>query len=384
MNAKAKKLSTAAFLAIAGVALAAVLRSGEPAAPPARTLLFHTESAPAEPLVEIVPAGKVDRTELEAVAEAISNAFHVRTRVAGGFPLPEPARDEARGQYNADWILRVAQALGSGSAWRTLLVTQADTYSGELPYVLSGASGDRKTLLICTFRLGSAGHVEFPVELARNRLRRLAVCVLASSLGLRRCDNDCILAAGTDPAGLDGAPDYFCPECARTLQDILRTGIGSPHSHLHTALLYLEDGSLDGAISELKKAVALKPDYLAAYLNLGEVYAAKGWYAEAVTAYRRAAQAAPEIAEPRTRLAQVLLLSNQPAAALEALQAALALDRGNREVHRLLGIAYHFYLGRPERACAHYRRFLELGGDPEEIKDLLEHIEGRSRGKARQ
>lgn len=335
---------------------------------------YRTEPVPADPLIEILPVGDVDRSAVELVADSIGIAFEVRTRIAGRMALPEPAFDEARGQYSADWMLRVASALRSEDSFRTFLVTNADIYSGDLPCLLSLVSADGRMIVISTARLGGVGRVELPLEQVTARTKRLTVRAVASSLGVKPCDNDCVLAGALLPENLDKTPGYFCPVCATALEDRLKTGIGSPHAHFQAALLYLEDGSIDGAIAELRKAIALKGDYLAAYLNLGELYVQKGWHAEAITVLRKAAAIAPKNVEPRTRLAQLLLLNDQAQSALEELQVALAVDPDSREIHRLLGLTYQFYVGDPRRALAHYRKFLELGGDASLIDGALEDL----------
>lgn len=340
---------------------------------------FRTEPVPAEPLVEIVPVGDVVQADLELVAQSVAGAFNVRTEITNGIALPEAAWNEARKQHNGDWILRLANALKSAGAFRTILVTGADIYSGDLPRIASLISPDRKILLISIAGLEGPEGVELPLEQVQNRIRRLAIRVLVTSLKIRGCSNDCVLAGKSTLENLDKVPDYFCPECASLLELTLQTGIGSPYSYFMEALFHTQAGELDGAIKKLKKAINLKKNYLAAYLNLAELYVEKRWHAEAITTLRRAAGIAPANIEPRTRLAQVLLLNGQADRALEELQVALAMDPDSREVHRLLGITYHFYFNLYEHALAHYQKFLELGGDVETIKDLVDFSEEKPR-----
>lgn len=336
---------------------------------------LHTEVIPADPLVEVVPVGEVEPSDIKLVTDALAHAFKLRTRSGSPMVLPEPAYDEARKQYNADWVLRVAGALKESSAFRTVLVSAADIYSGETPYIFSLSYPWRKLSLVSTTRLGSQGRIEEPLDKVRERLKKLAIRAFAASLGLEGCESDCVLAGRPCLATLDRVPYYFCPHCALELSSKLKSEIGSPHGHFQAALMYLQAGSPDGAISEFKKAIELKSDYFAAYLNLGEVYSNVGYQAEAIATYRKAAAVAPTSPEPRLRLGRELLLSNQPRLALEELHAALALQRDLREAHRLLGITYQCFLSDPERARAHYRKFRELGGDPEAIKELLDDIE---------
>jgi predicted Zn-dependent protease len=339
--------------------------------PQAYPVGFHTEPVPAEPLVEILPVGEVAQTDLELVAQSIALAFKVRTNIVNGMALPEAAWNEARKQHNADWILRVTGALRSEGAFRTILVMAADIYSGGLPFVISMVSPDRKMILISTARLEGSEGVELPLEQVRSRISRLAVRLFVASLNMRGCSNDCVLAGKSILENLDKVPGYFCPECASLLELTLQTGIGSPYSYLMEALFHSQAGELDEAIEKLRRAINLKSDYLAAYLNLAELYVEKGWHAEAITVLRKASRAVPGSIEPRKKLVWVLLQINQPSTALEELHGALALAPDSRELHRMLGIVYQFYFSDPERATYHYQRFLELDGDPALIEDLL-------------
>jgi predicted Zn-dependent protease len=369
------KLLAVISLATLAAVLVLVLRPAGLEKPAPRPAGFHTEPVPAEPLVEIFPVGEVERPDLELVASALAKAFKVRIRLAGGMALPDAAWNEARKQHHADWILRAAGALRNEGAFRTILVTEADIYLGDLPHIISLISPDRKKMLISTARLGGAGRVELPIEQVQSRIRRLAIRLLAASLGISGCNGDCVLAGRLTAENLDKVPDYFCPQCATLLERTLETGIGSPYSYLMDAQFRSKMGEIDKAIEDLKKAIELKHDYLAAYLNLAGLYDAKGWHAEAITTLRRATKAIPRSIEPRKKLAWVLLRNNQPSAALEELQVALTLEPESREVHRMLGIVYQLYLCDAVRAAFHYRRFLELGGDPALIEDLLDFPE---------
>ena len=81
------------------------------------------------------------------------------------------------------------------------------------------------------------------------------------------------------------------------------------HHELTEALA--QRGDLDGAISEYRKLLAMKPDYAHAHNNLGEALAGKGDLDAAIEEYRKALAINPSLAE-----------------ASKNLEAALALKRG--------------------------------------------------------
>ena len=83
-------------------------------------------------------------------------------------------------------------------------------------------------------------------------------------------------------------------------QQALDRRIGGPEEvHLNRAVIYSDDlGQADAAEAELKTALAIAPDYLAAWLNLGNLYEDKGEREAARSAYRRALDLAPPAAAP--------------------------------------------------------------------------------------
>ena len=83
-------------------------------------------------------------------------------------------------------------------------------------------------------------------------------------------------------------------------QEALDRRIGGPEEvHLNRAVIYSDDlGQADAAEAELKTALAILPTYLAAWLNLGNLYEDKGERDQARAAYRRALDLSPLQAAP--------------------------------------------------------------------------------------
>jgi tetratricopeptide (TPR) repeat protein len=89
--------------------------------------------------------------------------------------------------------------------------------------------------------------------------------------------------------------------------EALRRGVGEPEeAHLNRAALLSDHlARTDEAEAELEAALALKPDYLPALLNLGNLHEDRGNRAAAEAAYRRALEAVPDNALALSRLASV-------------------------------------------------------------------------------
>ena len=107
---------------------------------------------------------------------------------------------------------------------------------------------------------------------------------------------------------------------------------------------------------------------------LGRSYEADGEVDLAVKAFRAAAAADPAAAEIRAELAALFARQNNAREAIVEAEAALKLDAGNREAHKVLGLVYSA-LARPEAESSR--------GDAERTKyatEAISHFESVSGG----
>ena len=83
-------------------------------------------------------------------------------------------------------------------------------------------------------------------------------------------------------------------------QEALDRRIKGPEEvHLNRAVIYSDDlGQADAAEVELRAALAIAPDYLSAWLNLGNLHEDKGERDQARAAYARALELSPRGAAP--------------------------------------------------------------------------------------
>ena len=108
-------------------------------------------------------------------------------------------------------------------------------------------------------------------------------------------------------------------------------------NNLGTALQ--EQQRYDEAIRHHERAIALAPDYAAAYNNLGAALRAAGRVDEAVSRYRRALELKPDFPSASYNLANALLAQGQAGASAEQFQQALELSPQSVEAQNNLGIA---------------------------------------------
>jgi Flp pilus assembly protein TadD len=121
-------------------------------------------------------------------------------------------------------------------------------------------------------------------------------------------------------------------------------------------------GRLEDAVAAYREAVRLKPDYPAAYINLGVVLGSKGRWDEAVAAYREAVRLRSDDAGPRLYHGIALSVLGRWDEAVAELREATRLRPDFPEAHYRLGIAFG-QNGRAGEAVAAYREAVRLKPD---------------------
>ena len=120
------------------------------------------------------------------------------------------------------------------------------------------------------------------------------------------------------------------------------------------------------AAQEWKAITALDPTMAEAFSNLGMMYHFSRQYQKSIDAFRRAQQLKPELIAPYLFTGIDDYLMGQPNAAVPQLQHALALDGGNAEARKWLGMSY-MHLGDFAAAAA------ELSQCPRD-EEILFHL----------
>ncbi len=131
------------------------------------------------------------------------------------------------------------------------------------------------------------------------------------------------------------------------------------YPHYLRAKIYSQQRDSLKAISELEKAVALRPDFAEAWSDLGEARKGASDDGGALTAFRRAVELNPDDAVAQTRLGSKLLDAGQVHEAVPCLQRAVRLDPKNQSALNSLQFALRED-GQTEQANAVRKRLAEL------------------------
>ncbi len=137
-------------------------------------------------------------------------------------------------------------------------------------------------------------------------------------------------------------------------------GKAAAHFNLGTALITA--GRMNEAMVRFRKALELDPDYTPALNNLGSLLAASGQLEEAAACYRRVLEIAPRSAQALNNLGSVLVRLDRVAEALTYLRRALEINPNYPDAE--YNVAHALVLQRhPDDALAHYRKALTLQPD---------------------
>lgn len=131
------------------------------------------------------------------------------------------------------------------------------------------------------------------------------------------------------------------------------------------AFRYTRMGEIDKAIAHLKEALRLKPDYVHAHFNLGNVLAARGQLDRGVHHLRRAARLQPNHAEALNNLGYALASLGRFDEAIRELRRALTVNQDYADARRNLGRALASR-GDIVEAIDHLRHALRLEPDSTE------------------
>jgi protein O-GlcNAc transferase len=128
-------------------------------------------------------------------------------------------------------------------------------------------------------------------------------------------------------------------------------------------MAYRRLGRLDEAVTTLKNAVPINPDFPQTYNNLGNILAQTGEVAAAQKAFDDAIRAEPDFIAPYTSLANILIREGNLQLAQYYLERAVAQaipkDPGLADVHNLLGNVLANQ-GHTEQAVIHYSESLKI------------------------
>lgn len=154
------------------------------------------------------------------------------------------------------------------------------------------------------------------------------------------------------------------PKAEKALAEALRLDQGLADAYWQRGVLRQRQGVVRDAITDLTKALALRPSRHEAHASLADAFYDLGREGEAMREWQLAIQAQPDNPTWRFRYGKLLAANHQSEGAVEQLTKALALidtveppPRWRWEAHHTLARA----LGNNPEAAKHWEQFLRLG-----------------------
>jgi tetratricopeptide (TPR) repeat protein len=154
------------------------------------------------------------------------------------------------------------------------------------------------------------------------------------------------------------------PKAEKSLAEALRLDQGLADAYWQRGVLRQRQGAVRDAITDLTKALALRPSRHEAHASLADAFYDLGREGDAMREWQLAIQAQPDNATWRFRYGKLLAANRQNEAAIEQLTKALALvetveppPRWRWEAHHALARS----LGQNPEAAKHWEQFLRLG-----------------------
>jgi predicted Zn finger-like uncharacterized protein len=154
------------------------------------------------------------------------------------------------------------------------------------------------------------------------------------------------------------------PKAEKALAEALRLDQGLADAYWQRGVLRQRQGAVRDAISDLTRALALRPSRHEAHASLADAFYDLGREQEALKEWQLAIQAQPDNPTWRFRYGKLLSANHQSEGAIEQLTRALALidaveppPRWRWEAHHTLARA----LGPNAEAVKHWEQFLRLG-----------------------
>ena len=149
---------------------------------------------------------------------------------------------------------------------------------------------ERIIVFASRFKLHVSSFTLQPATCSLQRVARYCIIFIIAALGVRTVARN---------------EDWKSPE--RFWRQTALVSPASPRAHNNMGDVYAQEGNMEGAIREFKKAIEIKPDYADVYHNLANIYHHNGNFTEAIKFYKQAISFEPGLFESHYNLGLIYL-----------------------------------------------------------------------------
>jgi archaemetzincin len=132
--------------------------------------------------------------------------------------MPDEAYNANSNQYYAVPILSKLELLKGSEEEIILAITDEDLFIPSQNFIFGQANSVGRTAIVSILRLKPEYYgLPEDEDLTRSRVLAASLHELGHLLGLRNCQNDCVMRPITNVNELDRRPDGYCPSCLMSL-----------------------------------------------------------------------------------------------------------------------------------------------------------------------
>jgi len=168
--------------------------------------------------IYVVPLDENSRGYAEWLGQTLSRKMGFRLQSGIVSRMPEEAHNPKTNQYYAVPILSKLELLKGTEDEIILAVTEEDLYLPNQTFVFGQANSVGRTAIVSLLRIRPEyyGLPESP-EIVKSGLFGVALHQIGHILGLKNCENDCVMRVANIVSEVDKRPEGYCPNCLLNL-----------------------------------------------------------------------------------------------------------------------------------------------------------------------
>jgi len=166
----------------------------------------------------VIPLDESSRTLADWLGQTLARKMGFRLQTGIVSRMPDEAYNANSNQYYAVPILSKLELLKGSEEEIILAITDEDLFIPSQNFVFGQANSVGRTAIVSILRLKPEYYgLPEDEDLTRSRVLAASLHELGHLLGLRNCQNDCVMRPITNVNELDRRPDGYCPSCLMSL-----------------------------------------------------------------------------------------------------------------------------------------------------------------------
>lgn len=318
--------------------------------------------APSQFTVAILPLGDVSSTQIDLTELVLRANLRLDVIILPGKEIPLKYFNSRSNRYKADEVLNFTFLQLPDNAQRILSVTESDLETEKGTQALGDAYLHSRTAIYSTW------HFLKQSEISDKQLRTIHLITheLGHTFGIWDCDNpECVMNHNSIRLNFE-----FCDKCRRWVDRELKVQFGSPEERFSLAESNYLYRRLPQAIALYRQAVRLAPTEPLYHYYLYAALQRLEQNDEAEKSLQLAIQYSDDSPE-QYYIFGLTCLKSMTKRAEGYFNKALVTAKDPRKMYRLIGQAYREILHDVERASRHYKEYLKLGGNDQDVIDWL-------------